>query len=160
METERLNVKVCVQDLLDYLNDLGQERVNKLISKDNQQKIKEFLDNLLSWEIVVGGHSYKITNFFRKNGKKKVVDRKVIFKRAIKLKVGDDGLFLLGHQLSIPVNLRGKICFVCMDHNPQNGAYNMYYVLWKDDMWIKCWEWNHQALEGVDELLFVVLRKS
>ena len=43
METERLNVKVCVQDLLDYLNDLGQERVNKLISKDNQQKIKEFL---------------------------------------------------------------------------------------------------------------------
>jgi len=72
MEKERLNVKVCVQDLLSLLNDLGQKRVDELINEINRQQVKEFLDNLLPTGMIVGDRLYKITNLFLKEENKKM----------------------------------------------------------------------------------------
>ncbi len=138
-EKGRLDVKLCVQDLLNLLNDLGQEAVENLISNTNRQQVKEFCKTLISkpenadslpTEMTIGDRVYEILGFL-KEGEESIVGHEMI-KRAAEMKANlgeDNGRYLLDHQQDIPESLRGKIYF----------AFTDFCVFWLDGCWVGRW---------------------
>lgn len=126
--------------------ELGDDRFQVLVSSDNTEAVRKFVDDLilsqLPKELTVGGRTYEILSFLRGNEKKVIGHTMVERAKEMNAHLGrEERLHLIAHQDEIHTILRGKIVFVFTDDRHPDYPGFVCYVYWDGARWVVHWDW-------------------
>ncbi|OGF20652.1 hypothetical protein A2316_03865 [Candidatus Falkowbacteria bacterium RIFOXYB2_FULL_38_15] len=149
-----------LRELVNFEEQLGQERFAALINSGNTGKVRDFCDELLvatemttgAWtfelvgfnptEMTVGGRIYEIIGFLWEREKNVGGDTMIVRAKEAEADLGEeDGEHLLAHQADIPPVVRGKVVFVFPNWR-RRGSGNqeeVAFLRWSGDRWFQHW---------------------
>lgn len=140
-----MNKMNTLRSVAHLQRELGDGLFNTLISSDNTEAVRRFVQKLaedtLPKEMTIGGRTYELIVFLREDEKR--VRSKTLFERAAAMNaiLGEgDGRFILKHQDDIPSQLRGKVSFVFPDWN-DCGEESVNDVSWNGSSWTQRQFW-------------------
>ncbi len=128
---------------------LGDDLFNALISSDNTERVRAFAKQLAhlandvipTKEMTVGGRTYEILSFMRRN--ERSLSGRTMVERAVDMDANlgeDDGRHLLEHQAEIPVELQSEASFVFTDWRDPSNSKRVYCAYWSGGHWARSWD--------------------